>query len=103
MAIGIKIGIVFHAMTTAIIAVIASAFVVFLVRRWRTLDHVRRAYAGFWIVTMLVWSAITVRYFMIGMGYWGGEISAVDRFIQSMVFFTGPPLYYYAGLRLFRD
>ncbi|HEY4497413.1 MAG TPA: hypothetical protein VJC20_01500 [Candidatus Paceibacterota bacterium] len=103
MAAEIKIGILFHSMTTAIIAVISLAFVVFLIRRWRALDDVRRAYTGFWIVTMLVWSAITARYFMIGMGYWGGDINAVDRFIQSMVFFTGPPLYYYVGLRLFSD
>ena len=99
----IHIGILFHAMVTAIIAVIAAAFVIFLIRRWTLLDRARRAYVGFWVVTALVWSAITVRYFMIGAGLWGAEINVIDLFIQIMVFCTGPPLYYYAGLRIFSD
>ena len=96
----IQTGLLFHALVAVLIAMVAAVFVVFLSRRWKSLDRARHAYTGFWVVTALVWSAIAARYFMIGMGYWGGEISFLDIFIQSAVFVTGPPLFYYAGLRV---
>jgi hypothetical protein len=99
----VHIGILFHSFVVFIVACVAAAFSVFLFRRWRRLDEAMRAYGWFWVFTFFVWSGIALRYFMIGVGKWDISINANEIFIQSAVFFTGPPLFYYAGLRVFKN
>ncbi len=98
-----RIGILFHSCVVFLVACVAAAFAAFLFYRWRRLDEAMRAYAWFWVFTFLVWIGITIRYFMIGMGWWDSNINPNEFFVQSAVFFTGPPLFYYAGLRVFKD
>lgn len=103
----VRIGILFNAMVSAIVAGIAFAFVVFLFRRWKTLDLSMRAYAYFWITTMFVWGASATRYVFYGFHlidqYYGSPAYWSDVMIQAAVFFTGPPVFYYTIVRVFHD
>lgn len=100
---GVHIGILFHGFVVLIVALIALAFLFFLFRRWSRLDEAMHAYGWFWMFTFLVWVGISIRYFMIGGGWWDFSINANEVFVQTAVFFTGPPLFYYAGLRVFKN
>lgn len=106
----IRVGIMFNAFVSSIVACIAFAFSVFLFLRWRKLDMALRAYTGFWIMTMLVWAFSAARYLFIGMVffdpinvYYGSWAHLGDIIIQGSVFFTGPPLFYYVAVRVFGE
>jgi len=106
----IRVGIMFNAFVSGIVASIAFAFGIFLFRRWKKLDDSMRAYAWFWIMTMIVWASSSVRYLIVGLGffnpgdaYYGSSIHYFDILLQGSIFFTGPPLFYYAGSRIFKN
>lgn len=84
-------------------AAIALALVVFLSRRWDRLDLVMRAYTWFWWFTALVWIFSSTRYILAGFGYTGPWVRSLDIIVQTSIFFTGPALFYYIILRVFRS
>lgn len=100
-----SVGIIFNALVSFIVGAISFAFVFFLFRRWERSDIVMRTSAWFWLMTMLLWIFSAIRYALIGFGYFSTYYySAVywyDMVIQAAIFFTGPPLFYYIGLRVF--
>ena len=95
----ISIGILFNAVVSGIVTSTAFALTIFLTKRWAKLNTSLRAYAWFWALTTLVWLPSSIRYFLIGFGYAGSWAESFDVFMQSAVFFSGPPLIYYAAIR----
>ena len=107
---GIRVGIVFNALVSGIVALISLAFSFFLFARWRKLDTSLRAYTWFWVMTMFVWMFSAARYIYIGTGFFdpysaydGSLVHIGDVIIQGSVFFTGPPLFYYVAMRVFGE
>lgn len=98
-----SIGIIFNALASGFVAAIALALVIFLSRRWDRLDPVMKAYTWFWWFTALVWIPSSIRYILAGFGYTGAWIRNLDIIVQTAVFFTGPALFYYIILRVFRS
>ncbi len=98
-----SIGILFNALVCATVAAAALALTLFLLRKRGNLDSAMHAYAWFWWYTVLVWVGSSVRYLIISLGYAGEWINFLDVLIQGTVFFTGPPLIYYATARVFRS
>lgn len=96
-----NIGILFNAFVTATIAGTAIALVFFFRKRWDRLDESMRAYAWFWWFTAIVWAPSSLRYLVVSSGYAGPEMGVLDLLVQGGVFFTGPSLFYYLGLRVF--
>src|SRR3989344_2852219 len=104
----IRVGIMFNAFVSSIVAIIAFVFSIFLFIRWHRLDTALRAYTGFWVMTTLVWVFSAARYLFIGTGffapaytYYGSLVHLGDIIVQGAVFFTGPPLFYYVTIRVF--
>jgi hypothetical protein len=97
----IYIGILFTAVVNVIIAITATTFFIFLVRRWDALEDEMRAYCIFYFLTAIAWFWIAIRYTMMGMGYAGPLIMIISKITQSFLVFTGPPLLYYVGYRIF--
>ncbi len=98
-----SIGILFNALVCATVAASALALTIFLFRKRASLDSAMHAYAWFWWFTVLVWVCSSIRYLIVSFGYAGTWIQYLDIIIQSTVFFTGPPLLYYAIARVFRN
>lgn len=97
------VGIFFNALVSGIVAFAAILLVFFLFSRWKNINDINRAYAWFWFFTMLTWLTISIRYFAISFGYAGAGIYIGDIIVEGTIFFTGPPLFYYLSLRLFKD
>ncbi len=100
-----RVGIIFNALVSLIVASISLVLVIFLFRRWERSDLIIRAYSWFWLITMLLWTFLATRYAVIGFGYFSTYYYSAaywfDVVIQIAVFLTGPPLAYYLGLRVF--
>ncbi len=96
------VGIFFDALVSGTVAVAALLFAFFLFRRWAHLDSTRRAYAWFWFFTMFTWVVITLRYLSIAFRYTGSGIYIGDIVVEGTIFFTGPPLFYYLTLNIFK-
>lgn len=79
------------------------ALVIFLRQRWDRLDPTMKAYTWFWWFTVLVWIFSSGRYILAGFGYTGQWIRNLDIVVQTSIFFTGPALFYYIILRVFRN
>ena len=95
------VGILLTALVNTIIAGVALMFFVFLARRWATLQDDMRAYGLFYLITAAAWFWIATRYIIVGVGYEGAWVTRISQITQTLLVFTGPPLLYYAGRRLF--
>lgn len=99
----VSIGILFNGFVSAMISGVAFALIIFLRRRYQQLNATMRAYTWFWWVTALVWLPVAIRYSITGFGYAGPWLRYLDIIVQAAVFFTGPPLFVYVTLRLFKN
>ena len=95
-----SIGIVFMGLVCTFVGGTALGLVLFLRRRWSRLDLTMRSYTWFWWFTSLVWLFSGLRYLLAGLGVTGSEINHLDVVVQAAVFFTGPPLFYYATMKV---
>lgn len=95
------VGILLTALVNTIIAGVALMFFVFLARRWSGLQDDMRAYGLFYLLTAAAWFWIATRYVMVGVGYEGVWILRISQITQTLLVFTGPPILYYVGRRLF--
>jgi|GEM_PF-591985 len=96
------IGIIFNALISGLVAIAASMFVIFLGKRWKKLDQTMKTYAWIWGFTTLIWIGAFLRYIIIGFEIDGPILRLIDIGIQSLIILTGPALFYYLGLRLFK-
>lgn len=99
----VYVGILFNAFVSAVVGIIAFAFIVFYFRRWAKLNAEKRAYGLFWLFTAILWITLAVRYLIIAYGFLGISVYISDLIIQSSIFFTAVPLFYYLILRVFRN
>lgn len=95
-----SIGIVFMGLVCTFVGGTALGLVLFLRRRWSRLDLTMRSYTWFWWFTSMVWLFSGLRYLLAGFGIAGSEINHLDIVVQAAVFFTGPPLIYYATMKV---
>lgn len=99
----LNIGIIFNALVSGIIAATAASLSFFLFKRYQRLTSSMQAYNWFWLLMLLAWIFLTVKYSLIGIGYLGKWIHAVDLVLQTALFCGGIPLIYYASIRVFSD
>lgn len=99
----VSIGIVFNALACGIVASVALVLVIFLQRRWIHLDLTMRAFAWFWLFTSLLWIFVSIRYIFVGFGHTSAWIGYLDINAQAAIFFTGPALFYYVIMRVFKN
>lgn len=95
-----SIGIIFNAFVTATVSISALVLMTALLVKRRTLNKAMQAYAWFWWFTALVWFPSIFRYTAIGLGVVDTWIVQLDILVQTAVFFSGPPLFYYLVGRL---
>lgn len=96
----ISIGIIFNAFVTATISISALILIAALIVKRKTLNLTMQAYAWFWWFTALVWFPSIFRYSAIGLGVTDTWVTQLDILVQTAVFFSGPPLFYYALSRV---
>lgn len=96
----ISIGIIFNAFVTATISISALILIAALIIKRKTLNITMQAYAWFWWFTALVWLPSIFRYTAIGLGVTDAWVTQLDILVQVAVFFSGPPLFYYALSRV---
>jgi hypothetical protein len=96
----ISIGIIFNAFVTATISISALILMTALILKRKTLNITMQAYAWFWWFTALVWFPSIFRYTAIGLGIVDTWVSQLDILVQSAVFFSGPPLFYFTLSRV---
>lgn len=99
----IRTGILFNGLITTVVAAAALMFIIFLARHWPKLNLVMRTYAWVWGFTASVWLGATLRYIIIGFNYSRSILEKLDALIQILIFLTGPPLFFYIGLQLFKN
>lgn len=98
-----SIGILFNALVNSIVTFVSLALLLFLWRRWHRLDDAMRAFGWFCWFTVIVWFFSTYRNILLGFGYTGWSVRVSDYMVQSAVFFTGIPLFYYAARHVFKN
>ena len=99
----LSIGIIFNALSCGFVAAVALALVFYLLKRWPQLDLTMKAFAWFWWFTFLIWMFTATRYLLISMGHTGPWVGYLDIYGQAAVFFSGPGLFYYIILRVFKN
>ena len=98
-----SIGILFNALTCGVVAASALALTIFIMKRLQRVSLAMQAYAWFWWFTALLWLPLAIRYLVVGVGYTGPWIRLIDIVVQMSICFTGPPLFYYLSLQVFRS
>ena len=99
-----QIGLLFNAIVTGTVGVIALFFMIYLFKRWEHLNDLMRAYAWFWFFTMILWVWFSVYYIFIAFNWREYSfINSIYVVVQGAIFFTGPPLFYYLGIKVLHN
>ena len=61
------------------------------------------AYAWFWVLTSFLWGLFGVRYLLIAFNFRGMTTFTIFLASQTTIFFLGPVLYYFLGLRVYAN
>lgn len=67
---------------------------------WHAMSEQLVAFAWFWVLTSLLWGFFALRYFLIALHFRGSTTFTVFLISQTTIFFVGPVLYYFLGLRV---
>ncbi|MFA5954510.1 MAG: hypothetical protein WC817_03190 [Patescibacteria group bacterium] len=97
----VSIGLIFHAFVTAVVSVVAFILVYELFSKH--LSHIMSAYGLFWLATGLLWAQNAYRNTLLGVGVEDFPRFTSAVFSQATVFLSGIPLYYYVGLKVFKN
>lgn len=94
----LAVGLALQAGVCASLSTGAAAIAVRVFRRGLTEQLI--AYGWFWIFNAILWGFYAMRYLLAGLGAHDSLTFSLFLFSQTVIFFTGPVLYYYLGLRV---
>ena len=101
---GVPAGIILTCLVAIMVATTAGVFALFLLKRWRQMNSMRRQYTLFWALMCLLWVGISIRYLMVVGGFTSPKIYWINEVIlQTTLFASGIPLMRYLSYLVFRS
>lgn len=101
---GIPPGILLSSLITLLVAGVSVVLSIFLLSRWRRLDHVRRQFALFWPLTAVLWFGVSLRHLMLFGNFADPTVYYLNEMgLQLCAFLSGVPLMRYLAIALFRS